>query len=144
MKYLKILIFILSASLLLWACGAYPINKIKTPQEEPVVIANDSLQYEIIILDLGFTAYLASIARPEGFYSQSYLETRNRTWVSTWNQRALNPSRFNQRIYENRIDYQAGLDYGYDVNYKLFNYFLFAQKKYKMNLSGGFRFRGIN
>ena len=52
MKYLKILIFILSASLLLWACGAYPINKIKTPKEEPVVIANDSLQYEIIILDI--------------------------------------------------------------------------------------------
>ena len=144
MKYLKILIFILSASLFLWACGASSINKIKIPKEEPVVIANDSLQYEIIIIDIGFTAYLAGIARPEGFYSQSYLETRNRTWVSIWNQRALNPIRFNQRIYENRFDYQAGVDYGYDVNYKLFNYFLFAQRKYKMNLGGGFRFRGIN
>jgi hypothetical protein len=144
MKYLKILIFILSASLLLWACGASSINKIKIPKEEPVVIANDSLQYEIIIIDIGFTAYLSGIARPEGFYSQSYLETRNRTWVSIWNQRALNPSSFNQRIYENRIDYQAGVDYGYEVNYKLFNYFLFAQRKYKMNLGGGFIFRGIN
>jgi hypothetical protein len=87
---------------------------------------------------------LASIARPEGFYSQSYLEARNRTWVSNWNQRALNPSRFNQNIYENHIDYQAAVDYGYNVNYKLFNYFLFAQRKYKMNLGGGFRSGRIN
>jgi hypothetical protein len=144
MKYLKILIFTLAASLLLWACGASSIHKIKTPKEEPVVIANDSLEYEIIIFDIGFTAYLASIAKPEGFYTQSYLETRNRTWVSNWNQRALNPSRFNPNIYENRIDYQAALDYGYDVNYKLFNYFLFAQRKYKMDLGGGFRSGRIN
>jgi hypothetical protein len=27
------------------------------------------------------------------------------------------------------------------VNYKLFNYFLFAQRKYKMSLGGGFRAR---
>jgi hypothetical protein len=144
MKYLKILIFTLTASLLLWACGASSINKTKIAKEEPVVIANDSLEYEIIILDIGFTAYLASIARPEGFYSQSYLEARNRTWVSNWNQRALNPSRFNQNIYENQIDYQAAVDYGYNVNYKLFNYFLFAQRKYKMNLGGGFRSGRIN
>jgi hypothetical protein len=144
MKYLKILILIFTTSLLLWACGASNINKTKVPKEEPVVIANDSLEYEIIILDIGFTAYLASIAQPEGFYSQSYLETRNRTWVSNWNQRALSPSRYNQNIYENRIDYQASIDYGYEVNYKLFNYFIFAQRKYKMNLGGGFRSGRIN
>jgi hypothetical protein len=144
MKYLKILFLTLTISLLLWACGASSINKIRTAKEEPVVIANDSLEYEIIILDIGFNAYLASIARPEGFYPQSYLESRNRIWVSNWNQRALSPSQFNQNIYENRIDYQAGVDYGYEVNYKIFNYFLFAQRKYKMNLGAGFRSGRIN
>lgn len=139
MKYLKILLCTFTVSLLLWACGSASINKTKTPKEEPVVIANDSLEYQIIIIDIGFTAYLASIAKPEGFYSQSYMESRNIFWVSNWNQRALSPSSFNQTIYENRIDYQAGIDYGYEVNYKLFNYFLFAQRKYKMNLGGGFR-----
>jgi len=47
-------------------------------------------------------------------------------------------------VYENSIDYQANTDYGYDVNYKLFNYFLFAQQKYRMNLGGGFRVNRIN
>ena len=104
----------------------------------------DSLEYEIIIIDPGFTAFLNSIAQPEGFYNQSYLEARNRAWVLTWNQRFLNPNQYNSSIYENMIDYQQNIDYGYDVNYKLFNYFLFAQRKYRMNLGGGFRANRIN
>jgi hypothetical protein len=144
MKSLKMLLFVLSASLLLWACGSSAINKTKIPTEEPVVIANDSLEYQIIIIDIGFTAYLAGIAKPEGFYGQSYMEARNIFWVQNWNQRALSPTRYNQAIYENRIDYQAGIDYGYEVNYKLFNYFLFAQRKYKINLGGGFRTDPLN
>ena len=50
----------------------------------------------------------------------------------------------NNNVYENIIDYQPNIDYGYEVNYKLFNYFLFAQRKYKMSLGGGFRTNRIN
>jgi hypothetical protein len=144
MRYLKTLTFTLATSFILLACGSSAIHKTNIPKEEAVVIANDSLAYEITILDIGFTTYLATNAKPEGFYSQNYLEARNRIWVINWNQRALNPTRFNQNVYENRIDYQTAIDYGYEVNYKLFNYFLFAQKKYKMNLGGGFRSKRIN
>jgi hypothetical protein len=115
------------------------MNSKKIEKETPVRIANDSLSYEVIIIDPGFTAYLKSIAQPKGFYNQSYLEARNRVWVTIWNQRVRNPSQYNQEIYENNIDYQPIIDYGYEVNYQLFNYFLFAQRKYKMTLGGGFR-----
>jgi len=64
--------------------------------------------------------------------------------VITWNQRAQNPLRFNTNIYENIINYQQNIDYGYEVNYLLFNYFLFAQRKYNMSLGGGFRTGRIN
>lgn len=109
-----------------------------------MVIANDSLEYEIIIIDVGFNNYLASIAKPKGFYSQSYLEARNQTWVASWNQRVTDPRNINTGIYENNIDYQASINYGYEMNYKLFNYFLFAQRKYNMTLGGGFRTGRIN
>lgn len=142
-KFTKIAVLI-TIGLLIWACGSAPINTSNTEKEEPVVIANDSLEYEIIIIDPGFNAFLNGIAQPEGFYSQSYLEARNRAWVITWNQRAQNPGRFNNNIYENIIDYQPSIDYGYEVNYKLFNYFLFAQRKYRMSLGGGFRTNRIN
>ena len=130
--------------LFLWACASSSIKKNTTKKEEPVVIANDSLEYEIIIFDIGFNAFLNSIAQPEGFYSQSYLEARNTAWVITWNNRVTNNIQFNQDIYENIIDYQPQINYGYEVNYKLFNYFLFAQRKYKMSLGGGFRSNRIN
>ena len=143
MKFLKQLLFIFTIGILLWSCGSSNLNN-TTEKEEPVVIANDSLEYEIIIIDPGFTTFLNSIAQPEGFYNQSYLEARNRAWVITWNQRYLNPNQYNANIYENMIDYQQNIDYGYEVNYKLFNYFLFAQQKYKMNLGGGFRANRIN
>jgi len=141
MKLLKQLLILFSFGLFFYSCGSSPINKNTTSEEKPVIIANDSLEYEVIIIDPGFNAFLVSIAQPEGFYSQNYLEARNRFWVLEWNNRARNPGQFNANIYENIIDYQSTIDYGYNVNYKLFNYFLFAQKKYKMSLGGGFSAR---
>lgn len=111
-------------------------------KEEPVRIANDSLEYEVIIIDIGFNAFLNTRARPMNFYSQEFLETRNRYYVTEWNIRAQNPSQFNSSIYENIIDYQPNIDYGLEVNYKLFWYFQFAQRKYKMKL-GPWRVYGV-
>lgn len=140
MKFIKYFLSITILSFFLWACGSSPIKKEKTEKEKPVVIANDSLEYEIIIIDPGFNFFLNSVAQPEGYYSQSYLENYNWIFVTNWNMRAQNPSQFNHNVYENVIDYQQNIDYGYEVNYKLFNYFLFAQQKYKINL--GTRFSG--
>jgi len=124
---------------LMFSCGT-PKKTVATTddqKEEPVRIANDSLEYEIIIIDIGFTNYLAT-AKPMSYYTQSYLESRNRIYVTEWNIRATNLTRYNSNIYENVIDYQPHIDYGMEVNYKLYQYFQFAQRKYKMRL-GNFR-----
>tara|TARA_R110000787_G_scaffold7747_5_gene26045 strand:- start:1233 stop:1622 length:390 start_codon:yes stop_codon:yes gene_type:complete len=121
----------------MYACSSSPLKNGKTIKEEAVVIANDSLEYEVTIFDIGFNNYLNSIAKPVGFYSQNYLENWNNIYVTNWNIRAQNPTRYSQDIYQNIIYYSANIDYGMDVNYKLFNYFQFAQQKYKMRLDGG-------
>ena len=144
MKLFKQILILFTVGIFFWACGSSSIKNNATEKEAPVVIANERLEYEIIIIDIGFTSFLNSMAKPEGYYSQNYLESRNRAWVLEWNNRARNLSQFDANIYENIIDYQSTVDYGHDVNYKLFNYFLFAQQKYKMNLGGGFRANRIN
>ena len=58
-------------------------------------------------------------------------------YVTTWNSRVLQPQRFNPNLYEMQIDYKANIDYGYDVNYQLYNYFVYFQNRYKQNLLGG-------
>ena len=101
---------------------------------DTVKIASDSTAYEIIIIDPGFNLWLASVARPEGYYSQSYLENRNQILVTNWNQRAMQPLQYGANLYEMQIDYSRNIDYGYEVNYKLYNYFVYFQRKYNQRL----------
>ncbi len=101
---------------------------------DTVKIASDSTEYEIIIIEPGFNMWLASVAKPEGYYSQSYLENRNQILVTNWNQRAMQPLRYGANLYEMQIDYSPNIDYGYEVNYKLYNYFVYFQRKYNQRL----------
>ncbi|MFL1013204.1 DUF6146 family protein [Flavisericum labens] len=103
-------------------------------KNDTVVISSDETEYQIIIIEPGFNFWLASRARPEGFYSQQYLENRNYQYVLEWNQRVLQPQRFNPNLYEMQINYQQGIDYGYEVNYKLYNYFIYFQLTNKQRL----------
>lgn len=102
--------------------------------EKPVEIKDDETEYEIIIIEPGFYTWLQSIARPEGYYSQSFLENRNAILVTNWNQRVLQPSMYNPNLYEMQINYDPNIDYGYEVNYKLYNYFVYFQRKYNQRL----------
>ncbi|TXE17246.1 hypothetical protein ES692_09680 [Psychroserpens burtonensis] len=131
---------LLILALLFVSCGSSKIisnNNIEAdiPEEDIVRIANDDLEYEIIIIEPGFNFWLASIARPEGYYSQNFMETRNQQMVIEWNNRVMQIQRYDQNLYELQIDYNSNTDYGYDVNYKLYNYFIYFQLTYKQQLS---------
>nr|WP_321223792.1 DUF6146 family protein [uncultured Psychroserpens sp.] len=136
---MKQITYIFILALLLISCGTTQSNSNSTlsdvPEEDIVRISNDDIEYEIIIIEPGFNAWLASIARPEGYYSQSYMETRNRIMVIEWNNRVNQPQRYDPNLYELQIDYNQNIDYGYDVNYKLFNYFTYFQLTYNQRLS---------
>ena len=111
-------------------------NDLSSATQDTLRIANEKLEYEILIIEPGFNAWLQSIAKPEGYYSQSFLEGRNRLFVTEWNNRVLQPSRYNPNLYQMQIDYSLHLDYGYEVNYKLYNYFIYFQRHYKQQLTG--------
>ncbi|GLB49701.1 DUF6146 family protein [Neptunitalea lumnitzerae] len=103
---------------------------------DTVTIENDSLEYEVIIIDPGFNTWLQSIARPRGFYSQQFLENRNIQFVNEWNRRVMMPQTYNSNLYEMQINYTSDIDYGYEVNYQIYNYFIYFQRKYNQRLTG--------
>ena len=103
---------------------------------DTVRIANDSLEYEVIIIDNGFSTWLASRALPRNYYSLSYLENKNYQYVTEWNNRVSQPQRYNTNLYEMRIDYQPNIHYGYEVNYLIYNYMIYFQNTYKQKLAG--------
>ncbi|MGI9547720.1 MAG: DUF6146 family protein [Flavobacteriaceae bacterium] len=102
--------------------------------QDTVVIANAEAEYEIFIIEPGFYSWLVSIARPEGYYSQHFLENRNELMVMEWNRRAINPQQYDPQLYLWQINYEPTIDYGYEVNYKLYFYFIYFQRKYKQRL----------
>ncbi|TKD66153.1 DUF6146 family protein [Flavobacterium sp. ASW18X] len=136
----SVLVFL---SLILFSCGATKQQMVisneekqilESTEEQEVAISDEESEYEIIIIEPGFYTWLNSIAKPEGYYSQSFLENRNQIYVINWNQRVMNPSVYNPNLYELQINYDPNIDYGYDVNYKLYNYFIFFQRKYNQRL----------
>ena len=114
-------------------------TKAKTPDKpkasDIVRIANDSLQYEVIIIDSGFNSWLAGHAKPRNYYSESYLENKNQIYVTEWNNRALQPQRYHD-LYEMQINYDRNIHYGYEVNYLIYNYMIYFQLTNKQQLAG--------
>jgi hypothetical protein len=103
---------------------------------DTIKIANEQLEYEIIIIDAGFNSWIMGKAKPRGFYSETYLESKNQQYVAEWNIRASQPQRFNTDLYAMRIDYDPSIRYGYEVNYLLYNYFIYFQINYNQRLGG--------
>ena len=137
----KIIPFIVLIALIL-SCKSYnnnqTINNGDTSgltENDTVSISSDETDYEIIIIEPGFNGWLASRARPRGYHGQQWLESRNALLVQSWNQRNLQPSVYDPNLYQLRIDYDTNTDYGYEVNYMLYNYFLYFQLTYNQRLT---------
>lgn len=123
----------------IWACASpahtASLGRHEVAQKEDTIrIANDSLEYEVVIIEPGFYGWLQSTARPRGYYSENHLESRNRQWVMEWNSRVNQPNRYDPNLYEMRINYDFGTHYGYEVNYLIYNYFIYFQMHYKQKL----------
>jgi len=102
-------------------------------QNDTIRIANDSLEYEIIIFEPGFNTWLVT-QKPRGYYNLNYLEQRNRIFVINYNQRVLNPFQYDPNLYPQQINYEYNVDYGYEVNYLLYFYFVYFQQEYSQKL----------
>lgn len=136
---LYLLAFILG--LIIMSCASNKTNviqkgKLNSSSSDTIKIANKDLEYEVIIIDPGFSTWLNSLAYPRGFYSQSYLENKNRLYINEWNNRYLQPQRYNRNLYEMSIDYDSNINYGYEVNYLIYNYMVYFQNNYRQIFFG--------
>ena len=102
---------------------------------DTIHISNPDLEYDVIIIDGGFTSWFNSYAKPKNFYSQSYLEARNKFWILEWNNRARNPMKYGN-IYDMEINYNNNTNYGYHVNYMIYNYLVYFQITNRQQLGG--------
>ena len=136
MKYLTVILFL---SVLIYSCDTPKtvVNQDNISMTEKIAdtirIENEELEYEIIIIDIGFESWLVT-QKPIWYYSNSYLRIKNTIYVTEWNIRVNQPLMYDPHLYEMAIDFAPNIDYGKEVNYKLFMYFQFFQQKYKQKL----------
>jgi len=139
MKYFSIILLVLVAFA---SCDSSKAvvkeGDVAAVSNDTIRIANKILEYEIIIIEPGFESWLVT-QKPEGYYGQAYLESRNRLFVSEYNRRVQNFQLYDRLLYEQEINYEFHLDYGYEVNYLLYNYFLYFQETYNQSFIGGRR-----
>jgi len=135
---MKPLFSIFVISIVLFSCnsGKTTIKNDSDPKnqvikKDTIRIANDELEYEILIIEIGFDSWLVT-QPPMGHYGLSYLESKNRLYVIEYNDRVYKDR--TRKLYEELINYDPNVRYGLEVNYLLFNYFKYFQQKYKQKL----------
>jgi hypothetical protein len=131
---MKHFIWILLLAALLYSCdsGKSAMHGNPTGPEaanDTIHISNPELEYEIIIIEPGFDSWLIT-QHPRGFYNLTYLENKNRIFTSEYNRRVLD-TRYSTKLYTQEIYYDPNIRYGLEVNYLLYNYFIYFMEKYK-------------
>jgi hypothetical protein len=108
----------------------------KVIKGDTIKIANKAVEYDVMIIDAGFSSWLNSRAIPRNHYSLSYLENKNQWYVQEWNRRVLQPQKYDRNLYEMQINYDPSIRYGYEVNYLIYNYMIYFQNTYNQQLFG--------
>jgi hypothetical protein len=112
------------------AVGFSQNNKMKVNIKADTAAA-DSAEYRLIVLDPGFETWLAN--KPsKNFYSNDFYRMKNRFFVSEWNLRYMTAN--GSGVYDNYIDFNPDTDYGIDINYRLYYYFLYFEETNHVNL----------
>lgn len=102
----------------------------KPGKVELVAIDQDTTEYELLIIDPGFETWLSAHHKPVWYYSNDYLAAWNFQYVVAWNLK-VQESNLGQNQADNpfilEIDYRPHIDYGIELNYKLYNYFKYVE-----------------
>lgn len=107
-------------------------DKPDTATSDTVRIVNDSLEYEITIIEPGFYGWLMT-QRGKNYYSVDFLEMRNQRYAMEYNRRVYDPS-YPRNLYVQEINYDPQVRYGLEVNYLLYHYFLYFEQTYNQDL----------
>jgi len=119
-----------SICVLIFIAGCSTKKDIVKIEDYPGV--NDSVQYELIVDEPGYDSWVATNSKPEWYHEKEYYRTWNVLYVTEFNYRVLNTNAGHP--FTEMINYDRQIDYGLDVEYKLYWYFKFIEYKYNTKL----------
>jgi hypothetical protein len=109
-----------------------PSGEVSRASATLVKDSQDSTRYEILITDPHFEQWYLVNFTPAKDYSVDYYRTKNITAVSNWND-FYRSGRYD-KVVDSYIEYWPQVDYGMEVNRKLFWYFRYVVSNYGIRL----------
>lgn len=105
-----------------------PVTKITTPEITP----EDSIEYELIVLEPGFDSWYLQKLTPELDRGIEYFRYWNNQYVQEWN---LSSSI--SRHFGTPINYDQNENYPLEIEHKLYYYFLYVEDVLKIPILKG-------
>lgn len=124
MRAIKVL-FLFCSAILLIQCGSTKSTLVNVNESENT--------HELVVFDTRFNSWLVSQPSIE-MYSYAFLKAKNTIFASEYNSRANNRQKYNADLYPQPIDYSPSEEYDKELQYNLYNYFIYFQKKYNQRL----------
>lgn len=138
---MKNFIILTIISVFIWSCVT---NKKPRAEDQKPSIATqkktDSAdEWEITVFDAEYETFVASRAQPRSMFTESSLKSRNTILVTEWNSRFYSGT--NRNFYEVAIDYDPKENYGFEFEYRMYQFFAYCNWKYGIRFNG---LRGID
>ncbi len=114
----------------IWACTS---SRESARSDNALLLTGyDSTQYELIIIDPGFDTWYLKVFTPAEDRSDEYYHHKNLMAVPVWNHYFMTGQHRN--VIENYLNYQPGIDYGIELNRRLYWYFMYIQETSRIKL----------
>ena len=131
---MKRIMFWVGIILLIAACSAQKgLVTVKSNNGESTT--KDSLEYDLETFDGRFETWYQIHNNPSMYRSQEYYENWNHQYVSAWNYNAMSGRR--NSFFEPITGYEFSVDYGFELNHKLFYYFQYVEHVLKIQIMPG-------
>ncbi len=131
---MKLVIFFSIALVFSIACSSQK-EVVKSGGQSELEAAADSTEYDLIVFDPKFESWYLFHNSPSKYRSQEFYEDWNRRYVAAWNYNASNFGR--GKFLEPIIGYDPTVDYGFEINHKLFYYFQYVERELRIVILPG-------
>jgi hypothetical protein len=114
-----------------YACSTQK-SVVTVNKEDNTEGVEDSTEYDVETFDLKFEQWYQINNKPSKYRSQQYYESWNHQYVTAWNAKCARAGKgWN---FEPVVGYDPTEDYGFDMNHKLFYYFMYVENVLKIKI----------
>ena len=128
-------VLILAATITIFSCTSNKdvvmIDSTKAEADSAEYILADSTEYILIVNEIDFENWLITNNRQIWYHSHEFYKAWNKIYVREFNWRVLKGA---DHPFNEIINYDFVTDYGIELDYRLYWYFMFIQKKYDVSL----------